>query len=103
MLDQEGLPAFFEAVQRMEAGFSELPGYKNTTPGLERLGEALNAAAERLLDNYPYFHPVYAGRMLKPPHPVARLAYALAMWVHPNNHAPEGGRASPDEEKEQSS
>jgi glutamate/tyrosine decarboxylase-like PLP-dependent enzyme len=25
--------------------------------------------------------------MLKPPHPVARLAYALAMWINPNNHA----------------
>ncbi len=100
MLDQEGLPAFFEAVQRMEAGFSELPGYKNTTPGLERLGETLNATAERLLDNYPYFHPLYAGQMLKPPHPVARLAYALAMWINPNNHALDGGRASSAMEKE---
>ena len=34
--------------------------------------------ALRLQDNYPYFHPLYAGQMLKPPHPVARLAYALA-------------------------
>jgi glutamate/tyrosine decarboxylase-like PLP-dependent enzyme len=100
MLDQEGLPAFFEAVQRMEAGFSELPAYKNTTPGLERLGETLNATAERLLDNYPYFHPLYAGQMLKPPHPVARLAYALAMWINPNNHALDGGRASSAMEKE---
>ena len=100
MLDQEGLPAFFEAVQRMEAGFSELPAYKNTTPGLERLGETLNATAERLLDNYPYFHPLYAGQMLKPPHPVARLAYALAMWINPNNHALDGGRATSAMEKE---
>jgi glutamate/tyrosine decarboxylase-like PLP-dependent enzyme len=100
MLDQEGLPAFFEAVQRMEAGFSELPAYKNTTPGLERFGETLNATAERLLDNYPYFHPLYAGQMLKPPHPVARLAYALAMWINPNNHALDGGRATSAMEKE---
>src|SRR3979490_2510367 len=100
MLDQEGLPAFFEAVQRMEAGFSELPAYKNTTPGLERLGETLNATAERLLDNYPYFHPLYAGQMLKPPRPGARRAYALAMWINPNNHALDGGRASSAMEKE---
>src|SRR6266404_2459257 len=100
MLDQEGLPAFFEAVQRMEVGFSELPAYKNTTPGLERLGETLNATAERLRDNYPYFHPLYAGQMLKPPHPVARLAYALAMWINPNNHALDGGRATSAMEKE---
>ena len=38
--------------------------------------------------------------MLKPPHPVARLAYALAMWVNPNNHALDGGRASSAMEKE---
>src|SRR6267143_5993780 len=100
MLDQDGLPAFFEAVQRMEAGFSELPAYKNTTPGLERLGETINATAERLLDNYPYFHPLYAGQMLKPPHPVARLAYALAMWINPNNHALDGGRATSAMEKD---
>src|SRR5260221_5692630 len=38
--------------------------------------------------------------MLKPPHPVARLAYALAMWINPNNHALDGGRASSAMEKE---
>jgi glutamate/tyrosine decarboxylase-like PLP-dependent enzyme len=32
--------------------------------------------------------------MLKPPHPIARAAYALAMSVNPNNHALDGGRAS---------
>ncbi|MBV8630627.1 MAG: aspartate aminotransferase family protein [Silvibacterium sp.] len=45
-------------------------------------------------DNYPYFHPLYAGQMLKPPHPVARAAYAMASWLNPNNHALDGGRAS---------
>jgi len=43
-------------------------------------------------DNYPYFHPLYAGQMLKPPHPLARVAYALAMKVNPNNHARDGRR-----------
>jgi len=38
--------------------------------------------------------------MLKPPHPVARLAYALAMWINPNNHALDGGRATSAMEKE---
>ncbi|MBT9331729.1 aminotransferase class V-fold PLP-dependent enzyme [Acidipila sp. 4G-K13] len=47
-----------------------------------------------MADNYPYFHPLYAGQMLKPPHPVARAAYAMAMWLNPNNHALDGGRAS---------
>jgi glutamate/tyrosine decarboxylase-like PLP-dependent enzyme len=38
--------------------------------------------------------------MLKPPHAVARLAYALAMWINPNNHALDGGRATSAMEKE---
>ena len=38
--------------------------------------------------------------MLKPPHPVARAAYALATWINPNNHALDGGRASSAMEKE---
>jgi len=100
MLDQEGLPAFLEAVERLDAGFSDLPAHQSKAPGSERLAEALNATAERLRDNYPYFHPLYAGQMLKPPHPVARLAYALAMWINPNNHALDGGRATSAMEKE---
>jgi glutamate/tyrosine decarboxylase-like PLP-dependent enzyme len=58
------------------------------------MAEVLTQAADRLADNYPYFHPLYAGQMLKPPHPVARAAYAMAMAINPNNHARDGGRAS---------
>ncbi|MEO6966720.1 MAG: aminotransferase class I/II-fold pyridoxal phosphate-dependent enzyme, partial [Acidobacteriaceae bacterium] len=54
----------------------------------------LRETAVRLRENYPYFHPLYAGQMLKPPHPIARAAYALAMRLNPNNHALDGGRAS---------
>ncbi len=62
--------------------------------------DVLNEVADRLKDNYPYFHPLYAGQMMKPPHPVARLAYALAQSINPNNHALDGGRASSTMEKE---
>jgi glutamate/tyrosine decarboxylase-like PLP-dependent enzyme len=58
------------------------------------MARVLEETAHRLGDNYPYFHPLYAGQMLKPPHPVARAAYALAMKINPNNHARDGGRAS---------
>src|SRR6184192_1088420 len=100
MLDQEGLPAFLEAVERLDAGFSDVPAHQSKAPGSERLSEALNATAESLRDNFPYFHPLYAGQMLKPPHPIARLAYALAMFINPNNHALDGGRATSAMEKE---
>ena len=43
--------------------------------------------------NYPYFHPHYAGQMLKPPHPIAWAGYAAAMLLNPNNHALDGGQA----------
>jgi len=64
------------------------------------MGVVLAEVAERLHDNFPYFHPLYAGQMLKPPHPIARAAYALATWINPNNHALDGGRASSALEKE---
>ena len=41
--------------------------------------------------NYPYFHPSYAGQMLKPPHPAAVAGYLAAMLINPNNHALDGG------------
>src|SRR5467141_3576250 len=100
MLDQKSLELLIQAVKRLDTGFSALPAHQGTATGLERLAETLNATAERLQDNYPYFHPLYAGQMLKPPHPVARLAYALAMWINPNNHALDGGRATSAMEKE---
>ena len=56
--------------------------------------------ARRLHDNFPYQHPLYAGQMLKPPHAIAHLAYALAMCINPNNHALDGGRASSAMDKE---
>lgn len=61
---------------------------------------ALATLAVRLRENDPYFHPQYCGQMLKPPHPVARLAYALTLTINPNNHALDGGRATAELEKE---
>ncbi len=100
MLDQKSLELLIQAAKTLDAGFSKLRPLEGQTPGIEQLAETLNATAERLQDNYPYFHPLYAGQMLKPPHPVARLAYALAMWINPNNHALDGGRATSAMEKE---
>ena len=61
---------------------------------------ALNALVERLSDNYPFFHPDYAGQMLKPPHPVALAAYLAAARINPNNHALDGGPATAALERE---
>jgi glutamate/tyrosine decarboxylase-like PLP-dependent enzyme len=88
-----------KALKGFESGFTSLPRTKEQSDAaaLERI---LLQTANKLRDNFPYFHPLYAGQMLKPPHPVARLAYALALWLNPNNHALDGGRASSAMEKE---
>jgi tyrosine decarboxylase/aspartate 1-decarboxylase len=100
MLDKESLKILREALEKLDTGFAALPEFDARVPGANRVAETLAATAERLHDNYPYFHPLYAGQMLKPPHPVARLAYALAQWINPNNHALDGGRATSSMEKE---
>src|SRR5208282_4246362 len=83
------------ATEALEAEFAFSFGFgSEPVAGTDRLAAVLEETAHRLGDNYPYFHPLYAGQMLKPPHPVARAAYALAMKLNPNNHALDGGRAS---------
>jgi len=60
----------------------------------DRAAAVLAALAARLEENYPFFHPAYAGQMLKPAHPVALAAYAMAQRINPNNHALDGGPAT---------
>jgi glutamate/tyrosine decarboxylase-like PLP-dependent enzyme len=88
-----------EALATLRQGFADLPAFQARVDHA-RVGEVLRRVAERLRDNCPYHHPLYVGQMLKPPHPVARLAYALALELNPNNHALDGGRASSAMERE---
>jgi tyrosine decarboxylase/aspartate 1-decarboxylase len=99
-LDKDSLAILRAALDRLDAGFSGLPEFEAAAFDARALETTLLAAAERMQDNFPYFHPLYAGQMLKPPHPIARLAYAMAMYLNPNNHALDGGRASSALEKE---
>lgn len=66
----------------------------------ERFRSAFSELAGRLRDTYPFFHPAYAGQMLKPAHPVALAGYFLAQLMNPNNHALDGGPATGALEKE---
>ena len=99
-LDSDSLLLLQDAIAVLEQGFADLPDNPAGAGDPEALRKVLIETATRLQDNYPYFHPQYAGQMLKPPHAVARLAYALATWINPNNHALDGGRASSAMEKE---
>lgn len=98
MFETQTLAALDSALRLLEREFAALP--QIMAPEADRLNAVLAEVAARLGDNYPYFHPLYAGQMLKPPHPVARAAYALATWINPNNHALDGGRASTAMERE---
>jgi glutamate/tyrosine decarboxylase-like PLP-dependent enzyme len=100
LLEKDSLEILAAAVERLEHGFAALPPADASLAQREDVARVLDEVAARMTDNYPYFHPLYAGQMLKPPHPVARLAAALAAWVNPNNHALDGGRASSRMEKE---
>jgi glutamate/tyrosine decarboxylase-like PLP-dependent enzyme len=98
-LETDSLPILQNALERLGGGFTGLPDAA-VDADTERMATVLLEVAERMQDNYPYHHPLYAGQMLKPPHPIARLAYALSLWINPNNHALDGGRASSAMEKE---
>jgi glutamate/tyrosine decarboxylase-like PLP-dependent enzyme len=100
LFDKDALALLRRALDTLEQGFADLPALNPEPSNPEGMAAVLAEVAARLQDNFPYFHPLYAGQMLKPPHPLARTAYALAMWINPNNHALDGGRASSHMEKE---
>ncbi|HYT26225.1 MAG TPA: aminotransferase class I/II-fold pyridoxal phosphate-dependent enzyme, partial [Actinomycetota bacterium] len=99
-----GVEDWLAAAARFGARFRERYEPYEPHPALAvdegRLAAAWAEYTERLEDNYPFFHPRYAGQMLKPPHPVAVAGYLAAMLVNPNNHALDGGPATGAMEKE---
>jgi glutamate/tyrosine decarboxylase-like PLP-dependent enzyme len=88
------------AVRDWESAFAPFAQHPSLAVSDERFAAAFDALAERLRGNYPYFHPSYAGQMLKPPHPAAVAGYLAAMLINPNNHALDGGPATSAMEKE---
>ena len=99
MTDPTELRLLQDALGKLAEGAARLPPFEGEFDAAAAAA-VLQEAATRMQDNYPYHHPLYAGQMLKPPHPVARIAYAMSLWVNPNNHALDGGRASSAMEKE---
>jgi len=81
---------------RTQYGEEQLVGFTDT-PDMIQIIQDLQ---KRLEGNYPFHHPQYAGQMLKPPHPLAWIAYAMAMTINPNNHALDGGPPTSEMEKE---
>ena len=87
-------------VRAWEAEWGPFEPHPSLAVDEEKLTAALAAYTERLRGNYPFFHPRYAGQMLKPPHPAAVAGYVAAMLINPNNHALDGGPPTGAMEKE---
>jgi glutamate/tyrosine decarboxylase-like PLP-dependent enzyme len=91
----EQVAALVARATAMTAAWEARFGAYEPHPALAVDERALDAAwtafAQRMDDHYPFFHPRYAGQMLKPPHPLAIAGYLAAMLVNPNNHALDGG------------
>jgi glutamate/tyrosine decarboxylase-like PLP-dependent enzyme len=100
MLDKDTLALLRGALASMESELADLPAFSPPRVDADGLATVLNDVAARLAGDDPFFHPLYAAQMQQPPHSVARLAYALALWTNPNNHARVGGRASAQMERE---
>ncbi len=103
MNDEQFTGQFEQALEALQTGLERWESFEpdpTTAVGDERITSVLAELTERLQIDYPYGHPRYAGQMLKPPHPIAIIAYATTMFVNPNNHALDGGAATSQMEKE---
>jgi glutamate/tyrosine decarboxylase-like PLP-dependent enzyme len=97
---QDWLSRAVEAMQRWQDSYPAFERHPSLDVSETDFAAALATFTGRMRGNYPYFHPSYAGQMLKPPHPAAVAGYLAAMLVNPNNHALDGGRVTSQMEKE---
>lgn len=80
--------------------FGEPVRHSATAVDERQLEDAFQRLGKALATCYLFFHPRYAGQMIKPPHPVAVVGQLAAMLVNPNNHALDGGPATTALEEE---
>src|SRR5579859_6501442 len=100
-MDLQGwLGSAVAAITQWQDGFGPFQADPSLLVSDERFASVFAEFTGRLRDNYPFFHPSYAGQMLKPPHPAAVAGYLAAMLINPNNHALDGGPATGQMEKE---
>ena len=89
-----------QEISRWMSEFGPFETHSSLVVDSEQLARSFTELTDRLRNNYPFFHPRYAGQMLKPPHPVAMIGYVATMLINPNNHALDGGPATAQMEKE---
>ncbi|MCL6737178.1 pyridoxal phosphate-dependent decarboxylase family protein [Streptomyces neyagawaensis] len=89
-----------DAIQKWAGTFGPYEPHPSLHVDDDTFGALFDEFTVRLRDNYPFFHPSYAGQMLKPPHPAAVVGHLTAMLINPNNHALDGGPATAAMERE---
>lgn len=94
------IPQVVGAITELKDSYGEFEVHASQQADLEKVQGVLSELTDRLENNFPYFHPNYAGQMLKPPHPVAIAAYLATMMINPNNHSIDGGPATTLMERE---
>jgi glutamate/tyrosine decarboxylase-like PLP-dependent enzyme len=97
---QQWLSSAVTAVKDWQDSFGPYQADGSMQISDERFASVFGEFTQRLRNNYPFFHPSYAGQMLKPAHPAAVVGYLTAMLINPNNHALDGGPATGQMEKE---
>ncbi|HEX4656741.1 MAG TPA: aminotransferase class V-fold PLP-dependent enzyme [Streptosporangiaceae bacterium] len=97
---QRWLSGGVAAIDEWQATFGPFERHPSLQISDDQFATAFSVFTERLRENYPFFHPSYAGQMLKPPHPAAVVGYLTTMLVNPNNHALDGGPTTARMEKE---
>ncbi len=95
---RSGIEAALGLVESWEARWGEKPAPPPVDPA--RWQAAWEEFAQRMEGNFPFFHPRFAGQMLKPPHAAAVAGYVAAMLVNPNNHALDASPVTSELEKE---
>jgi glutamate/tyrosine decarboxylase-like PLP-dependent enzyme len=89
-----------DAIQQWADTFGPYEQHPSLLVDDDRFAAAFEELTTRLKENYPFFHPRYAGQMLKPPHPAAVVGHLTTMLINPNNHALDGGPATARMERE---
>ncbi|WP_421773656.1 pyridoxal phosphate-dependent decarboxylase family protein [Gracilimonas sp.] len=97
---QKTLGRALEQLSEWKASFGDWEQDSTLSVSEEKEQEVFTRLVQRLKCNFPFHHPIYAGQMLKPPHPLTWAAYSMAMSINPNNHALDGGPPSSEMEKE---
>jgi glutamate/tyrosine decarboxylase-like PLP-dependent enzyme len=90
----------YNEIQKWLNSFPKFKGDETLNVKEEEIIAVGEEFLDKMKDNYPFHHPLYAGQMLKPPHEVAIMAYLGTMLLNPNNHALDGGPATAKMEKE---